>query len=49
MLASSADEDKAGDREDTMNYFTIECAVIIHPDQGRDTNTQQAYPIPQTP
>ena len=44
MLASNADEHKAGDREDTVSYLTIEYAVIIHPEQEKDTNTQQAYP-----
>lgn len=48
MLASNADEGKAGDREDTVSPPTIECAVIIHPEQGRDTSTQQAYPSSQT-
>ena len=49
MLASNAGEDKAGNREDTVRPVTIECAVIIHSEQGRDTNTQQAYPTYQTP
>ena len=44
MLASNADEDRAGYREDAVSPLTIEYAVIIHPEQERNTNTQQAYP-----
>ena len=31
MIAGNADEDKAGEREDTVSHLTIECAVTIHP------------------
>lgn len=48
MIAGSADDDKAGEREDTVSNMIV-CAVTIHPGQRRDTNVQQAYPAPQRP
>lgn len=46
MIAGSADDDKAGEKEDTVSNMIV-CAVTIHPGQKRDTNEQQAYPAPQ--
>ena len=38
MIVGNVDEDKAEEREDMVSHLTIECAVTIHPVQGRDTS-----------